>query len=171
MSLKPTGRSGDGITSNFKYKCLMCPNKGFIGIEEAKQCKKCLKFFHNSCAERSVLNQDGSYVFCCGAFVDDHTLPNTPSNGGDPSSPADDATNEADLGKKYLPLWNLMKRSLSVITTKLDMMGNDVESKLAGVNSRLDNNESKISEMADRVTLLENCGGSHYVTVKHSSMN
>ncbi|KAL3278216.1 hypothetical protein HHI36_013555 [Cryptolaemus montrouzieri] len=96
--------------------------------------------------------------FFCGAFVDD---PNTPTNGGDSSSPADDAPNEADLDKKYFLLWSLMKHSLSVITTKLDMMGNDVESKLAGVNSRLGNNESKISEMADRVTLLENSGGSH----------
>ncbi|KAL3280892.1 hypothetical protein HHI36_004119 [Cryptolaemus montrouzieri] len=58
---------------------------------------------------------------------------------------------EADLDKKYLPLWNLLKHSLD----------NDVESKLAGVNLSLDNNESKISEMADRVTLLESSGGSH----------
>ncbi|KAL3280903.1 hypothetical protein HHI36_004130 [Cryptolaemus montrouzieri] len=95
MSLKSTGRSGDGITSKYRYKCLMCPNEGFIHIEEAKQCRKCFKFFHNSCAKSSVLNQEGSYVFL---WMDDHTLPNTPTNGGDPSSPADDAPNE-DLQK------------------------------------------------------------------------
>ncbi|KAL3278067.1 hypothetical protein HHI36_013411 [Cryptolaemus montrouzieri] len=111
MSLKPTGRSGDGITSNFKYNCFMCPNKGFIRIEEAIHVQEVA--YSNKMAHTF-------FVFCCGAFVDDHTLPNAPTNGADPSSPADNALNEADLDKKYLPLWNLMKHSLSIITTTIN---------------------------------------------------
>lgn len=43
----------------------MCPSKGFIKLGDAKQCTKCMGYYHSSCSIRTICNDDGSFDYCC----------------------------------------------------------------------------------------------------------
>ena len=154
------------MTDTIKEKCLMCPRKGFIRINDALQCLGCNKYIHQGCRKKTHVNYDGSFQYCCGKknlFLidsDEKKDEDNTSLGSDneKSEEVDSSSVDPSLKPLLTAIQQSLKSEISQLSSKISRIDINLKGfneNMNGLNMRIESIDTKVIDVVQRVKSIE----------------